>query len=75
MVDQVTQMDAGSSPTDVISHGAVRSAASSYAAMRMVAGSRPVLVIAWEWHTGLALLCGCSGASEYPTTKFLRANK
>ena len=27
-------------------HGAVRSAASSYAAMRMVAGSRPVVVIA-----------------------------
>ena len=46
MVDQVTQMDAGSSPTGVISHGAVRSAASSYAAMHMVAGSRPVLVIA-----------------------------
>ena len=30
----------------VVSRGAVRSAASSYAAMRMVAGSRPVLVIA-----------------------------
>ena len=28
------------------SRGAVRSAASSYAAMRMVAGSRPALVIA-----------------------------
>ena len=39
-----------------------------YAAVRMVAGSRPVLVIAWEWHIGLALLCGCSGALEYPTT-------
>ena len=52
------------------SRGAVRSAASSYAAMRMLAGSRPVLVIAWEWHIyiGLALLCGCSGALEYPTT-------
>ena len=36
--------------------------------MRMVAGSRPVLVIAWEWHIGLALLCVCSGALEYPTT-------
>ena len=48
--------------------GAVRSAASSYAAMRMVAGSRPDLVIAWEWHIGLALLCGCSGALKYPTT-------
>ena len=48
--------------------GAVRSAASSHAAMRMVAASRPVLVIAWEWHIGLALLCGCSGALEYPTT-------
>ena len=36
--------------------------------MRMVAGSRPDLVIAWEWHIGLALLCGCSGALEYPTT-------
>ena len=48
--------------------GAVRSAASSYAAMRTVAGSRPVLVIVWEWHIGLALLCGCSGALEYPTT-------
>ena len=53
---------------NVVSHGAVRSAASSYAATRMVAGSRPVLVIAWEWHIGLALLCGCSGALEYPTT-------
>ena len=29
----------------VVSRGAVRSAASSYAAMRTVAGSRPVLVI------------------------------
>ena len=29
-----------------VTRGAVRSAASSYAAMRMVAGSRPVLVIA-----------------------------
>ena len=48
--------------------GAGRSAASSYAAMRTVAGSRPVLVIVWEWHIGLALLCGCSGALEYPTT-------
>ena len=28
----------------------------------------PVFVIAWEWHIGLALLCGCSGALEYPTT-------
>ena len=36
--------------------------------MRMVAGSRPVLVIVWEWHIGLAPLCGCSGALEYPTT-------
>ena len=53
---------------NVVSRGAVRSAASSYAAVRMVAGSRPVLVIAWEWHIGLALLCGCSGALEYPTT-------
>ena len=52
----------------VVSRGAVRSAASSYAAMRMVAGSRPDLVITWEWHTGLALLCGCLGALEYPTT-------
>ena len=52
----------------VVSHGAVRSAASSYAAMRMVAGSRPDLVMAWEWHIGLALLCGCSRALEYPTT-------
>ena len=52
----------------VVSLGAVRNAASSYAAMHMVAGSRPVLVIAWEWHIGLALLCGCSGALEYPTT-------
>ena len=34
----------------------------------MVTGSRPVLVIAWGWHIGLALLCGCSGALEYPTT-------
>ena len=40
--------------------------------MRMVAGSRPVLVIAWEWHIGLALLCGCSGALEYPTTNSCR---
>ena len=46
--------------------GAVRSVASSYAAM--VAGSRPMLVKAWEWHIGLALLRGCSGALEYPTT-------
>ena len=36
--------------------------------MCMVAGSRPDLVIAWEWHIALALLCGCSGALEYPTT-------
>ena len=34
----------------VLSRGAVRSASSAYAAMRKVAGSRPVLVIAWEWH-------------------------
>ena len=47
---------------------AVRSAASSYAAMPMLAGSCPFLVIAWEWHIGPALLCGCSGALEYPTT-------
>ena len=52
----------------VVSRGAVRSAASSYAAMRTVAGSSPVLVIVWEWHIGLALLCGCSGALEHPTT-------
>ena len=52
----------------VVSRGAVHSAASSYAAMHMVAGSRPVVVIAWKWHIGLALLCGCSGALEYPTT-------
>ena len=32
--------------TCCVSRGAVRSAASSYAAMRMVVGSRPVLVIA-----------------------------
>ena len=37
--------------------------------MRMVAGSRPLLIIAWEWHDiCLALLCGYSGALEYPTT-------
>ena len=30
----------------VVSRGAVRSTASSYAAVRMVAGSRPVLAIA-----------------------------
>ena len=48
--------------------GAMRSAVSSYAAMRMVAGSRPDLIIAWEWHVGLALFCGCLGALEYPTT-------
>ena len=29
----------------IVSHGAVHSAASSYAAIRMVAGSRPVLII------------------------------
>ena len=52
----------------IYSHGAVRSVASPYAAMCMVAGSRPVLVIAWEWHIGLTLLCGCSGALEYPAT-------
>ena len=55
-------------PPGVVSRGAVRSAASSYAAVRMVAGSRPILVIAWEWHIDLVLLCGCSGALEYPTT-------
>ena len=55
----------------VVSHGA----ASSYAAMCMVAGSRPVLVIAWEWLIGLTLLCGCSGALEISHNKFLRANK
>ena len=55
-------------PNNTACGGAVRSAASSYAAMRMVAGSRPVLVIAKEWHIGLALLCSCSRALEYPTT-------
>ena len=54
------------------SRGVIRSAASSCAAMHMVAGSRPVFVIAWEWHIGLALLCGCSGALEYPTTNSYR---
>ena len=44
------------------------SAASCYAAMRMVAGSHPALLIAWEWHIGLALLCGCLGTLEYPIT-------
>ena len=53
---------------NVVSCGAVPSAASSYAAMRMVAGSLPVLVIVWEWHIDLALLCGCSEVLEYPTT-------
>ena len=52
----------------VVSRGVMRSAASSYAAMHMVAGSCPVFAIAWAWHIGLALLCGCSGALEYPTT-------
>ena len=52
----------------VVSCGAVHSAASSYAAMCMVAGSRPILVIPWEWHIGLALLCGYLGALENPTT-------
>ena len=47
-----------------------RSAASSYAAMRMVAGSRPVLVIAWEWHA-LRLL----GSLRISHNKFLWANK
>ena len=55
-------------PSIVVSRGAVRSAVSSYAAVRIVAGSRPVLVIAWEWHIGLVLLRGCSGALEYTTT-------
>ena len=54
------------------SRGVMHSTASSYAAMHMVAGSRPVFVIAWEWHIGLALLCGCSGALEYPTTNSYR---
>ena len=36
--------------------------------MCMVAGSCPVFVIVWECHIGLALLCGCSGALDYPTT-------
>ena len=36
--------------------------------MCMVVGSRPGLVITWDWHIGLALLCSCSGALEYPTT-------
>ena len=48
----------GTGDTVILSRGAVRSAASSYAAMHMVAGSRPVLVIVWEWHIGLALLWG-----------------
>ena len=47
--------------------GAVRSVASFYAAVHMVTGARPKLVIAWEWHIGLVLLCGCSGALKYPT--------
>ena len=55
-----------------VSRGAVRSTVSSlYAAIRMVVGSRPVLVMVWERHVGLALLCGCSGALEYPTTNSL----
>ena len=35
--------------------------------MRVVAGLRPMLIIVWEWHNGLAQLWGCLGALEYPT--------
>ena len=45
--------------------------ASSYAAMRTVAGSRPVLYIVWEWHIGLGLL----GSLRISHNKFLQANK
>ena len=41
-----------------------------YAAMHMVAHSRPLLIVVWEWHIGLSLLSGCSGALEYPTTNY-----
>ena len=65
---QINEMPSDTSITyTVVFHGAVHSAASSNAAMRMVAGSCPVLVTAWEWHIGLVLLYGCSGALQYPT--------
>ena len=59
----------------VVSHGAVPSAVSSHAAMLMVAGSRPVLVIAWWWHIDLALLFRLLGSLRLSHNKFLRANK
>ena len=56
----------------VVSRGVMRSAASSYMQQCiMVADSRPTFVIVWEWHIGLALLCGCSGALEYPTKSIM----
>ena len=42
-----------------------------YAAMCLVTGSLPVLVIVWGWLIGLVLLCGRSGALEYPTKSFM----
>ena len=51
--------------------GAVRTAVSFYALWMQQCVwwlVRPVIVIAWEWHIGLVLLCSCSGALEYPTT-------
>ena len=48
----------------IVSH----STASSYASNAYDGWFAPILVIVWEWHIGLALLCGCSGALEYPTT-------
>ena len=41
------------------------------AAMRMVAGSYPVLVIVLDCHIGLALLCSFSTALEYHTKSLM----
>ena len=54
----------------------MRSAASSYAAMRMVAGSRPVFVKVWEWHIGLINAARrMLGSLRISHNKFLWANK
>ena len=46
LIDQVSNLDEHLYLLLGISRGAVHSAVSSYAAMRMVAGLRPVLIIA-----------------------------
>ena len=53
-------------------HSALRSELLCNSAYGGWFGSRPIFVIVWEWHIGLALLCGCSGALKYFTTNSCR---